>query len=436
MATTSRRLTARTRRIGRDDPRHDRPLLELLPGGAPLSWVRAGEGLVGWGCAARLSTSGAARFADAEAWWDELSGRFDVDDEVGLPGCGPVAFASLAFAADPGESALVVPEVIIGERDGIRWITTIGEPDAEIEVAPVHPPGTVSYSDGRLSSSGYRHAVTEAVRVMRAEDPELAKIVLAHDLVADTSEPLDERFLLHNLAARYPSCWTFAVDGLLGATPELLLERQGCAVRSRVLAGTVWPREGRDDDELAAELLASAKNRSEHAYAARSLAETLRGFCSELDVPEEPRVLRLRNVLHLATDVEGKLADSAGGAAGLLSMLAAVHPTAAVGGTPTRAAVRRIAQLEGMDRGRYAGPVGWIDTGGNGEIGIALRCAQVEDADGGWEDDSAAPGSGRGGGRVRLFAGGGIVPDSDPDLEVAEVEAKLLPIREALEGVR
>lgn len=436
MANTSRRLTARTRRIERDDARHDRPLLELLPGGASLSWVRAGEGLVGWGCAARLSTSGPDRFADADSWWSELTERFDIDDAVGLPGCGPVAFASLAFAPEPGESVLVVPEVIIGERDGVRWITTVGDPDTDIEIDPVHPPGTVSYSDGLLSSSGYRQAVSEAVRVMR-EDDELAKIVLAHDLVADTSEPLDERFLLHNLAARYPSCWTFAVDGLLGATPEMLLERQGCAVRSRVLAGTVWPREGYDDDELATELLASPKNRAEHAYATRSLADALRGFCSELDVPDEPQVLRLRNVLHLATDVEGKLAEAPDGAAGLLSMLAAVHPTAAVGGTPTGEAVRRIAELEGMDRGRYAGPVGWIDTAGNGEFGIALRCAQVEDAEDRFEEDgSAAPDPGRGGGRVRLFAGGGIVPDSEPDLEVAEVEAKLLPVREALEGVR
>lgn len=429
MATTSRRLTARTRRLDPADPRHDRPLLDLLPGGKSLSWVREGQGLVGWGCAARLDTSGADRFTDADAWWRQLCGHIDVDDAVGLPGCGPVAFTSLAFADRPGDSVLVLPEVIIGERDGVRWITTIGDaPEPDLE--PVRQPGTVSYSDGRLSSTAYRQAVTEAVRLMRESGGELRKVVLAHDLVANTSEPLDERFLLHNLAARYANCWTFAVDGLVGATPELLLERRGYEVRSRVLAGTAWPHPGRTDDEIAAELLDSAKNRSEHAYAAESLAEKLRPFCSELSVPTSPSVLRLRNVLHLATDVEGKLADTPDGS-GLLHLAEAVHPTAAVGGTPTEDAVPLISELEGMDRGRYAGPVGWIDGAGNGELGIALRCGQIE------QQSTAGAGSGGArGGRVRLFAGGGIVPDSEPDLEVAEVEAKLLPVREALEGVR
>ncbi len=399
-----------------------------------LSWVRDGSGLVGWGCAARLDVSGRDRFSQADAWWRELCHQFEVEDSVGLPGCGPVAFASLAFADEPGDSVLIVPEVVIGQRDGVRWITTIGDGSAEPQQPePVHPPGTVSYSDGQLSATGYRQAVAEAVRRMR-ETGDLDKIVLSHDLLASTSEPLDARYLLHNLAARYPTCWTFAVDGLVGATPELLLERTGYEVRSRVLAGTVWPREGHTAEQLAAELLASAKNRSEHAYAAESLAVRLRPFCSDLTVPDEPEVLQLRNVLHLATNVEGKLSESNAttGPATLLRMVAAVHPTAAVGGTPTDDAVLAIGELEGMDRGRYAGPVGWLDGSGSGsgEFAIALRCAQVEAA--------ATPGveAGRGGGKVRLFAGCGIVPDSDPDLEVAEAEAKLLPIREALEDVR
>ncbi|WP_223839857.1 isochorismate synthase [Saccharopolyspora pogona] len=408
--------------------------MELLPADGVLSWVRDGSGLVGWGCAARLDVSGRDRFSQADAWWRELCHQFEVEDSVGLPGCGPVAFASLAFADEPGDSVLIVPEVVIGQRDGVRWITTIGDGSAEPQQPePVHPPGTVSYSDGQLSATGYRQAVAEAVRRMR-ETGDLDKIVLSHDLLASTSEPLDARYLLHNLAARYPTCWTFAVDGLVGATPELLLERTGYEVRSRVLAGTVWPREGHTAEQLAAELLASAKNRSEHAYAAESLAVRLRPFCSDLTVPDEPEVLQLRNVLHLATNVEGKLSESNAttGPATLLRMVAAVHPTAAVGGTPTDDAVLAIGELEGMDRGRYAGPVGWLDGSGSGsgEFAIALRCAQVEAA--------ATPGveAGRGGGKVRLFAGCGIVPDSDPDLEVAEAEAKLLPIREALEDVR
>jgi menaquinone-specific isochorismate synthase len=193
-------------------------------------------------------------------------------------------------------------------------------------------------------------------------------------------------------------------------------------VRSRVLAGTAWPHDGVDADRLAAELIGSAKNRREHAYAVESLADKLRPFCGSLEVPTAPEILRLRNVLHLASNVSGTLREQ-DPPHELLRMLSAVHPTAAVGGTPTAEAVRLIAELERMDRERYAGPVGWIDADGNGEFGIALRCAQVMSDNGDFS-------------QVRLFAGCGIVPDSDPDLEVAEAEAKLLPVREALEGVR
>ncbi|GAA2818708.1 isochorismate synthase [Saccharopolyspora taberi] len=413
-----------------------------------MSWVRAGDGLVGWGCAARLDTSGTERFTEADTWWQDWVAQVDVDDEVGLPGTGPVAFASMAFAEQPGRSVVIVPEVVIGQRDGVRWLTTIGEPPEAVApvaadpgttragspveplaagaaerlaagaVEPVRHPGTVRYSDGTLTATGYRQAVADAVRRMR-EVGDLDKIVLAHDLLATTSEPLDSRFLLRNLAARYENCWTFAVDGLVGATPELLLERSGRLVRSRVLAGTVWPRGDRGFDELEAELLMSGKNRSEHEYATQSLADSLRPFCDELFVPGEPEVLRLRNVMHLASNVTGQLGEDR---ATLLRMTEAVHPTAAVGGTPTPQAVKLIGELEGMDRGRYAGPVGWTDSRGDGEVGIALRCAQIQ------------PEAGENG-QVRLFAGCGIVADSDPDLEVAEAEAKFLPVREALEGI-
>lgn len=427
-------LTVRTREIRSGDPLHDPDLLELLPDGTTLSWVYHGDGLVGWGEAARTDTAGQDRFTDADAWWQRLCAHMDVDDEVRLPGTGPVAFASLAFGEQPGRSVLVVPKTVIGQREGVRWITTIGEPAAEPEpAAPIRRPGPVRYSDGHLPATGYREAVTEAVRRMRGPE-RISKVVLAHDLLATTSEPLDARFLLHNLAGRYPSCWTFAVDGLVGATPELLLERDGDRVRSRVLAGTSWPRGGADGDQLAKELLDSPKNQGEHAYAVESLAETLRPYCDELNVPEGPEVLRLRNVMHLVSDVSGRLDDHSAlnGHATLLRLVSAVHPTAAVGGTPTGEAVRLIGELETMDRQRYAGPVGWVDGDGNGEFGIALRCAQLQERG---HTDPAAGGAEEGS-TVRLFAGCGIVADSDPDEEVAEAQAKLLPMREALEGVQ
>ena len=389
-------------------------LIDLLPSPRRvLCWVREGEGLVAWGEVARVCTAGPDRFVRSEAWWQDFCAQLDIRDEVGLHGSGPVAFTSLAFDDSPGSSVLVVPRVVVGRRGGVTWVTEIENGAATGPVVPVRPPRGLRYSDGELPVTVWREAVARAVSRMRAGAAP-AKVVLAHDLLAIADDPLDPRFLLHGLAARYPSCWTFTVDGLVGATPELLLSRRDPEVISRVLAGTTWPHEGTEAAALADELLASAKDRDEHSYATDSLGDALRPFCTELTVPDAPTVLRLRNVMHLATEVRGRLRSPG---APLLALAAAVHPTAAVGGTPTPDAVRTIGELEAMDRGRYAGPVGWIDATGNGELGIALRCAQV---------------TGR---TARLFAGCGIVAGSDPDSEVAEAAAKLVPIRDALEGV-
>ncbi len=386
-------------------------LLDLLPAArGGCAWVRGADGLVGWGVAARFRLSGEHRFAAARERFAEFTEGLEVRDELGIPGTGPVAFASFAFADDPGDSVLVVPKVLFGRRDGMSWMTTVGEPE-EFGTEPVRVPAGVRYADSRLTVEGYKKAVQRAVQRIRAG--ELDKVVLAHDLLAHADEPLDERGLLGRLATNYPTCWTYAVDGLIGATPELLLRRTGEVVSARLLAGTVWPRAGVTDfDQLASELLASAKNLGEHRYGIESLVACLEPYCSRLDVPDGPSVLRLPNVAHLATEVHGTLRAETS----LLELTAKVHPTAAVGGTPTAAAVRAIAELEGMDRGRYAGPVGWLDAHGDGEFGIALRCAQLS------------------GSTARLYAGGGIVADSEPDNEAAEAAAKFRPVRSALEG--
>lgn len=384
---------------------HEGPLLDLLPPGTgTLSWLRHGDGMVGWGERARYDTSGAGRFADAQRWWSEFTATLDVHDDVRLPGTGPVAFASVAFADEPGNSVLVVPEVLVGRRDGVTWMTSFSDPPALTPAPP--PPGPVNlrYATGRLPVTGYRSAVAEAVRRIRTG--QLRKVVLAHDLLATADTPIDPRFLLRGLAEQYPSCFCYAVDGLVGATPELLLRRRGDQVSARLLAGTVWPGTG-----TAEALLSSAKNRSEHAFGIDSLAAALRPFCTALEIPAEPSVIQLRNVAHLASDVHGTLADDTR----LLRLAAAAHPTAAVGGTPTDLAVRTIAELEPMDRGRYAGPVGWIDAAGDGELGVALRCAELD------------------GSTARLFAGCGIVAGSDPDTEATEAAAKFVPVRDALE---
>jgi len=372
-------------------------LLALLPSARdPLSWVRDGEGLVGWGEVARFTGRGAGRFAEADAWWRGLVAGWEVTDEVGLPGTGPVAFASLTFADSSPGSVLVVPRVVVGMRDGRAWVTEFGEPAPLGPVEPVRAAGRLRYSDGDLSVTDYRAAVAEAVRRMRAGT--LAKAALAHDLLAVADSDHDPRHLLRGLAERYPTCWAYVVDGLVGATPELLLRKRSGVVESRVLAGTSW-----NGGELGTE-----KNLVEHRYAVDSLAERLQPFCRVLDVPGEPTVLALHNVSHLATDVRGRVR----GEASLLRIAGAVHPTAAVGGTPRAAAVALIA--EGMDRGRYAGPVGWVGAAGDGELGVALRCAQLT------------------GPVARLYAGCGIVADSDPEAEVREAAAKLRAVREAL----
>ncbi|MGY1721674.1 isochorismate synthase [Blastococcus sp. SYSU DS0533] len=410
-ALTSPAAAARTASTVRADAAGE--LLDLLPAGGGLSWVRRGEGLVGWGEAARLEVSGPRALAEAADWWDDYVARLDVEDDLGVPGSGPVLFGSIAFDPAAGTSVFVVPEVVVGRRDGVGWVTAIGaapELPAPVRDGDGSAP-RLRYADGALDPASWCAAVSAAVERIAAGD--LAKVVLARDLLVSAEPALDPRRLLHRLAARFPGCWTFAVDGLLGATPELLLRRSGRQLSSRVLAGTAPRGAGAEDERLAAALLGSAKDRSEHALAVDSLVRALEPYCDELTAPTGPELLTLANVRHLATDVVGRQRASAG----LLELLGAVHPTAAVCGTPTADAAALIGELEGMDRGRYAGPVGWMDARGDGEFGLALRCAELTQ-DGG----------------ARLFAGCGIVAGSDPAAELAETQSKFAAFQAALES--
>ncbi|TFV88342.1 isochorismate synthase [Blastococcus sp. CT_GayMR16] len=396
-------------------------LLDHLATEGQLSWVRRGEGLVGRGEAARLEVTGPHALDEAADWWASYTDGLDIDDDLGITGSGPVVFASIAFDPVAGTSVFVVPEVVVGRRDGVGWITTIGDVDPR-EVPAASPtwddaaPPRLRYADGALDPATWCAAVATAVERIGAG--ELAKVVLARDLLVSADLPLDPRRLLRRLADRFPDCWTFAVDGLLGATPELLLRRSGRRLSARVLAGTAPRGAGADDQRLADALIGSAKDRAEHALAVDSLVQALKPFCTTLDAPAEPDLLTLANVRHLASDVTGtQRSRGPRGAAGLLELIGAVHPTAAVCGTPTRDAAAVIAELEGMDRGRYAGPVGWLDAHGDGEFGLALRCAELVG------DDSA-----------RLFAGCGIVAGSDPAAELAETQSKFAAFQAALEG--
>ena len=396
----------------------DRPLLELPPDPTEaLAWVRAGDGLVGWGEAARIRPgTGEDRFTAAEHALGDLAGDAVIDDQVGLPGSGLVAVGSFSFDADVPGSVLIVPRVVVGRVDGTTWLSTIDPDGAPPAPGPTTQPVTSidrdrpRYAGSSLPDLHWLDAVAGAVERIRAG--ELEKVVLARDHAVWSHEPFDPLDLARRLTSRFPRCHTFIVDGLVGATPELLLSRRGRSVRSLVLAGTT----GRSDDEvedasLGAALLDSAKDQAEHVLAADSVREVLAPICRTLDAGTEPRLLRLDNVQHLATTFDGEL----DGDRSSLAVVGALHPTAAVGGTPRANAQAMIRELEGMDRGRYAAPVGWTSPDGDGDWGIALRCAELTGA------------------RARLFAGVGIVAGSLPEAELEETRLKLRAMQTVLD---
>jgi len=411
-------------------------LLGQLPQPDAVAWVHRGAGLAGWGEAARVTLpAGEDRFTAGEKWLRSLFDAADVEDQVQVRGSGPVAFGTFTFDEASDGSVLIVPRAVLG-RDGTgrAWFTTVtlggddprpAPPDHGGTARPPVPPWPwpptppreprgVRWHDGSLPGPQWEQAVAEAVTAIKAGS--LRKVVLAQDQFATAAEPVDVRVLLHRLASRYPECFTFACDGMVGATPELLIRQAGRQVSALVLAGTA-PRGGdpAEDEALGSGLLASAKNTEEHAYAVASMRDALDPLCDELDSQPRPALLRYPNLQHLGTWVRGTLAAN-GTPRSALALAAAVHPTAAVCGTPTGAALELIRELEHMDRERYAGPVGWVDADGNGEWGIALRCAQL---------------CGR---TARLFAGCGIVAGSDPVAELAEAQVKFRPMRGALEG--
>ena len=365
-----------------------------------------GAGLAGRGVAMRMPLSEAA----------EALAAIHTEDEVGLPGCGPVAFAALPFSAvEQGD--LVVPALVVGRTsDGARWITTIGDLGATtppIEAtAPAPRAGWAA--DATVTSSrppdDWQRAVAAARDQIRAGA--LDKVVLAREVVVEMSEPIDVVGVIARLRSSFPSSFVFSVDGLIGASPELLVSRAGDVVRSHPLAGTA-PRSGDPavDARIANALVASTKDQLEHRLTIAMVHDTLLPWCSYLDEEAEPSIVAVANVQHLGTLVEGRLSKPL---PSVLELVRALHPTPAVGGHPRETALALIEELEAMDRGRYAGPVGWVDAEGNGRWAVALRCAQVERT------------------RARLYAGVGVVRESDVDAELAETQAKLAAMLGAL----
>ncbi|MET3932939.1 isochorismate synthase [Arthrobacter sp. OAP107] len=416
-----------------------------------LCWTRREAGLVGFGEAARFTATGPERFLEADIWWRHLVIEADITDHVECPGTGPVAFGSFAFSkASDHESRLIVPEIVVGVRDGRAWLTQITADDAELteagafaalkgwlESAPaaaVGPPAdggattdlaaavvnpdAATLKTGSLSEEDWMDAVTAGVAEIRAG--KLEKLVLARDIVATVPEGVNAAEVLRQLAGRYRECWTYGVDGLVGATPEMLIQVEGRTAQARVLAGTLDRRDAVGEAGLPLDyaervLAGSEKQRHEHEIAIQSLTTQLAPFSEAMNAHDEPFILELPNVWHLASDVKAELTEVEGHVPTCLALINALHPTAAVCGTPTQVAGALIRKLEHLDRGPYAGPVGWLDAAGNGEWGIALRGAVIESPT-----------------TVRLYAGCGIVEGSQPEAELAETWAKFRPMLESL----
>jgi menaquinone-specific isochorismate synthase len=382
-------LSARTVRTESPGP----DLLEFA-GDDGVLFELEGHGLAGRGVALRVDAASA----------DKALAAIDTHDEVGLPGCGPVAMGALPF--DPtAAGTLVVPQTVVGRAaDGTAWMTTIGA-GAPPGPAPAarRPPDRFTLTASRPHDE-WCAVVAAAVREVRRG--RLHKVVLARQVAVEANRPLLPFDVLGRLRALYPACMLFSADGFVGASPELLVSRLGRQVRSHPLAGTI-PRSGDPavDERLGAGLLASEKERGEHRLVVEAVAAALRPHCEALSVPASPSIVPLRNVSHLGTVISGRLA--AAGPPSALELAALLHPTPAVAGTPAAEALAYIAEVEGMDRGRYAGPVGWTDANGDGQWAVGIRSAQLA------------------GHRALLFAGVGVVASSSPEAELAETQLKL-----------
>lgn len=423
-------LVVETREI---DPVDD--LLAFADPDSPLAWLRRGEGIVGIGSIGGYESGGALQLAgvdpatqpSAAETWRMICAEAEIDDPVGLHGTGLVAFGALAFdRRSAASSRLIVPQAIIGRKDGRSWVTRIRSTVADLtppslEPVPYGPYWSATLGPGALDPVGYQDAVRAGLDAIAAG--EVDKVVLARDLVGTVPAGSDLRRLVRALSTGYLDTWTFAVDGLIGASPETLVTVSGGEVTARVLAGT-FPRGADADDDAAASfrLSHSGKDLDEHQFAVQSVLDALAPHVSSVRADDEPFALELPNLWHLATDVEGDIADHASA----LDLVAALHPTAAVAGTPTDAALEVIRRLEPFDRRRYAGPVGWVDANGDGEWAIALRCAQIgsDPVRGHAEFSDTIP--------VVAHAGAGIVAGSDPETELLETRVKFRPIVDAL----
>jgi isochorismate synthase len=411
-------LSARAHRVG--------PAFDLLAayhrGG--FFFERAGLGVAAGGEAARArADAGPERILRLARVLEQMLRRIDRHPESPPP----VAVASIPYHDREPADAIVPTHAFVRREPGETWQIEVSSgglaaPPTERERWAGRTLPHAAFEEIQLfpdpEPDEYAAAVSQAAARIRRGD--LRKVVLARTMLVDAGRALDARQLLWRLRAVDPDCYAFAAPQprqsheavLVGATPELLIRRRGRTVEATPLAGSSQRFGDPVRDRASAKrLFGSAKDRDEHAVVVEDVARTLRAFCDDLVYPHEPELLGTANVWHLATPFRGRLHDPATTA---LDLVAALHPTPAVCGTPREVAREALGELEPIERGGYAGPIGWVDANGDGEWAIALRCAELTGA------------------TARLFAGAGIVADSVPEAEVDETERKFRALLDAL----
>ncbi len=386
-------------------------LADLL-GSNSSAFLYEKQGLIGWGEAQRLEATGSNRVLELETLWKDLVANSEVTDEVNLPGSGLISFGSIAFSEhSTTSSVLVIPQFAIGKHEDKMWLTTINIDEAKAleQIQPGTGFTAASFEPGQITPEQYILNVEKALE--QINDNNIEKVVLARDLKASVSKDFNINPVLKKLEKKFETCYIYEVAGLFGASPELLVKVSHSEFTARVLAGTAG--RGTDpgvDQAIGSALFDSPKNRSEHKFAIDSLVASLKQFSDEIDVDSKPFSISLPNLWHLASDVRAVLNEDASS----LKVVNALHPSAAVAGTPRDKALEVIEAIENVDRGRYAGPVGWLGADGDGVWAIALRGAQLENN------------------VLTAFAGCGIVAGSDAYAELDEAILKFKPIVDAL----
>ena len=383
-----------------------------LLGSNSSAFIYEKQGLIGWGEEHRLEATGPNRVLALDSLWKDLVAHAEITDEVNLSGSGLISFGSIAFS-DQSEtkSVLVIPKVVVGKQGDTLWLTTINIDEAEaLKLIDLESNFTaVSFEPGQISTEQYLLNVEKGLEVIASG--QIEKVVLARDLSASVSKDFNINPALRKIEKKFDSCYIYSVAGMFGASPELLVKVSHSEFSARVLAGTAG--RGTDpgvDQAIGSALIESPKNRAEHKFAIDSLVASLSEFTKEISVDSEPFSIALPNLWHLASDVKAMLSSDSTS----LQVVNALHPSAAVAGTPRDKALEVIEEIENVDRGRYAGPVGWLGADGDGVWAIALRGAQLSN------------------GKLTAFAGCGIVAGSDAQAELDEAILKFKPIVDSL----